>query len=550
MKKNITVYFLLAGLSGFLFLLFASHLVKAQDISDRSDFDPHTGSGTRARISSNGFLPMTDPVNCSTMPSPIIGYEISRGQNANDMLNFLTELNTQGFAVGTVNISSGTIPPCVDVLIVASLANNFPLDSAYTVAEANQLQTWVTAGHGLLLLSDWGFLKHQTLPLFQAFGYTPQGDDTAVVSDPDDFDPQGPGTTWVIYQADNFAPHPILATMNQVEFLRSAWLAPLAQAVITTDANATPGMEPVAAAFNLGAGCAVLAGDSNWLMNFDNGYLKQANRPTGLMIADWLVDCNLLTIQKTATPNPVHSGQPLTFVMTATNYLTETLTNVVISDTIPAQTTFVAASIPHTGPDSNGVVNWPIGSLAPGASTSITLVVQVAGTFQGTILNVAQVYSQEGYADEAQVTVLVVPEPTATPAPTHTPTQTPTATATPTHTATATSTPTRTPTPTATLTHTTTATASPTQTPTATPTHTPTPTATPTTTSTPTLTSTPTATRTATATPTPANTATWTATPTPSPSSTLTPTTTTTPTTPPTPSEPHRFFLPLLRNLA
>ncbi|MBP8001374.1 MAG: VWA domain-containing protein [Chloroflexi bacterium] len=568
MKKNIPVYFLLLGLFGFFFLLLASQMVKAQNSSDRADFDPHTGSGTQVRISSNVFLPITDPVNCSTMPSPIIGYEISRGQNANDMVSFLTDLNTQGFTVGTVNISSGTIPPCVDVLIVASLANNFPLNSAYTIAEANQLQTWVTAGHGLLLLSDWGFLKHQTMPLFQAFGYAPQGDDTAVVNDPDNYDALGPGTTWVIYQADNFAPHPILETVHSVEFLRSSWLAPSARAAITTDVNAIPGMESVAAAFNLGAGCAVLAGDSNWLMTFDNGYLKQANRQTGLMIADWLVGCHLLTIQKTAHPNPVYSGQSVTFVMTATNYLTETLSNVVISDTIPAQTTFVTASMPHTGPDSQGIVTWPIGSLAPGASASVTLVVQVTGTFQGTVLNVAQVYSQEGYTDEAQVTVLVVPEPTATPTSTPTPTRTPTPT--PTHTPTATATPTLTPTRTPTPTHSPTAT--PTHTPTATSTPTHTPTATPTATSTPTLTwthtATATATHTATATPTPIptntptvtrrptavptattapNTATWTTTPTASPSSTPTPTHTATPIAPPTPSGAGQVFLPLIR---
>jgi hypothetical protein len=112
------------------------------------------------------------------------------------------------------------------------------------------------------------------------------------------------------------------------------------------------------------------------------------------------------------------------------------LTNVSISDTVPTNTAFVSATTPHTGPNANGVITWPLGSLGPNASAGVTMVVQVSsGAPNGTIItNTAQVTSNEGLTDIAVAIVGVSTSgaPTPTPTATQTSSPTPTLTATPT----------------------------------------------------------------------------------------------------------------------
>src|SRR5207249_3856148 len=60
-------------------------------------------------------------------------------------------------------------------------------------------------------------------------------------------------------------------------------------------------------------------------------------------------------------------------------------TGVVITDTVPANTSFVSAT--GGGTQAAGVVTWNIGALAAGASTSVQLVVAVASPLaNGTVI--------------------------------------------------------------------------------------------------------------------------------------------------------------------
>ncbi|RMG90429.1 MAG: VWA domain-containing protein [Chloroflexi bacterium] len=386
---------------------------------------------------------ISDPINCTNASSPVAAFEISRGQSPDDYTTFLNELVSFGYTVGTVDLSAGTIPSCVDILIIMGLAGNNRLSSPYTTTDATMLRNWAAAGHGLMISSDWGFLKGDTQPLFQEYGYTLLGDDAVI--DPTDADPSGPNNSWVIYQVDNFGTHPIFDGVTAFEMLRSAWLTPATNALVITDADANPANMPVMAAFRDGSGCVLLATDSNWLGEFSNAYALQDNTRAGRQAVAWLTGCVRLRLTKTADLNPVPAGNLLRYTITASNFYTDTLTGITITDTIPAGTSFVAASSPFSGPDANGVVTWNVGTLLSDNSAVVTLTVRVdAGLGAGTtILNTAYVASNEGLTDSAVLLVDVSNPPTPTPTPTSSPTPTSTPTSSPTPTLTPTATPER-----------------------------------------------------------------------------------------------------------
>jgi serine protease AprX len=92
-----------------------------------------------------------------------------------------------------------------------------------------------------------------------------------------------------------------------------------------------------------------------------------------------------LTLTKTA-PDWIPPGDLLAYHLTVANpHPFAPVHNLVLSDTIPANTTFVAATQPYSITDQ--VINWRLSDLAAGSSWSITLTVQSPLTFTGTITN-------------------------------------------------------------------------------------------------------------------------------------------------------------------
>src|SRR5207249_4218650 len=93
----------------------------------------------------------------------------------------------------------------------------------------------------------------------------------------------------------------------------------------------------------------------------------------------------VLTISKTDAPDPVNAGSNITYTITYGNTGNKNATGVVITDTVPANTSFVSAT--GGGTLAAGVVTWNIGALAAGASTSVQLVVAVASPLaNGTVI--------------------------------------------------------------------------------------------------------------------------------------------------------------------
>jgi uncharacterized repeat protein (TIGR01451 family) len=116
--------------------------------------------------------------------------------------------------------------------------------------------------------------------------------------------------------------------------------------------------------------------------------------------------CADVQVTKSDSPDPVTAGKNLTYSITVKNNGPTTATGVKLSDSIPANTTFVSFTCPggwtcSTPPvGGSGTVTATNSSLADGASATFTLVVKVSLTPNGcTITNTASVTSSSADAN-------------------------------------------------------------------------------------------------------------------------------------------------------
>ena len=99
-----------------------------------------------------------------------------------------------------------------------------------------------------------------------------------------------------------------------------------------------------------------------------------------------------LELVKTDDADPVTAGQNLTYTLFVTNHGPSDATGVVVTDPLPAGTTFLSATTNHgTFSVTNGTVTGNIGNLANQATATITVTVRVAGDVSGTISNTGTV---------------------------------------------------------------------------------------------------------------------------------------------------------------
>ena len=119
-----------------------------------------------------------------------------------------------------------------------------------------------------------------------------------------------------------------------------------------------------------------------------------------------------LSIRLTGSPNPVSAGARLTYTIKASNTGASTDPDAVVTDTLPADVTFVSA----TGGvmPSGGVLTLPIGSLASNVTTTLTIVVTptaAAASGNGSITNSAVITGLYNIntMNSASVTTTVTP---------------------------------------------------------------------------------------------------------------------------------------------
>ncbi len=248
------------------------------------------GDGTELQVQNYNVQSVSylGPVDCVNVgpQQHVVGVEISRGQEPNDIPTFISDMQAGGYYVGTVDINEG-IPACVNKIVVLGLKNNFHITSPYTAADGTLLNNWVSQGKGLMILGDFSSYADDTQALTQAFGVT-QGRN--IISDSDNND--GGNTWWPVFGPDNFAAHPILSSVSGFEILAGSSLAPDSGTIVRTDDDGTanPGDAPVAIALSSGQGRVVIVGDTNWLTEYPlaDGYHKQDNKKVAMNTLAWL----------------------------------------------------------------------------------------------------------------------------------------------------------------------------------------------------------------------------------------------------------------------
>jgi len=107
-----------------------------------------------------------------------------------------------------------------------------------------------------------------------------------------------------------------------------------------------------------------------------------------------------LEITKTDNPDPVTAGEDLAYTVTVTNNGPYGATGVIVTDILPEGVTFKSASVTKgTATHTGGVVTWEAGTLDMWASAYLTIVVTVDEGTRGTLINTAEVRSNENETD-------------------------------------------------------------------------------------------------------------------------------------------------------
>jgi len=103
-----------------------------------------------------------------------------------------------------------------------------------------------------------------------------------------------------------------------------------------------------------------------------------------------------LAITKDDTPDPIDSGERLTYTLTVANLGSERATNVVLTDNLPTEVVFVSAT-PEQGNcvHNSGTITCNLGVLMNGDSLTVQVEVDVNGTVSGLISNTASVIASE-----------------------------------------------------------------------------------------------------------------------------------------------------------
>jgi uncharacterized repeat protein (TIGR01451 family) len=122
-----------------------------------------------------------------------------------------------------------------------------------------------------------------------------------------------------------------------------------------------------------------------------------------------------LSLTKTDSPDPVITGQNITYTLTATNNGPSTTTNTVFTDVLPTGLTFVSANFtvnggaPQTATNTAGTVSTAGFSLNQGQAAVLTIIATVGATFSSGTTNTGSVDSDQTDAVTSQASTTVTP---------------------------------------------------------------------------------------------------------------------------------------------
>ena len=327
---------------------------------------------------SSQIVPPVDP-----SMSDVVAFDISKGQWTDDVPGFITDLQAAGFTVATVDISTG-IPNNVMKIIVLSSQAGHRLPSPYTAAEGTMLANWVSNGGELMINGEHSYFVPDFEELMKAFGVTPQNN---YVLDETDSDwarlpwPNEYHKSWVYYQSDNFAAHPILVGVTEVQFLAGCSLDAPSGAIITTDPDAVyqhptfpniyigiPNV-PVAVALQWGSGRVAMFGDTSWLVSVPLGYNQVDNAKVAMQTISWL--------NEEAPPPQEHDVEAISQTVTENRVSPGTLVDIVV--TVRNNGDFTETFYVTCYYDSVEIGTKTVVDLAPGATTTVTFTWDTTG---------------------------------------------------------------------------------------------------------------------------------------------------------------------------
>ncbi len=121
-----------------------------------------------------------------------------------------------------------------------------------------------------------------------------------------------------------------------------------------------------------------------------------------------------LVLTKTAQPNPVNAGSPLSYTLTITNNGPSAATGVTLTDALPATTTLVSATPTQGTCTGTTTVNCALGTISGiGTAGTVSVVIVVTPTGSGPLANTANVIANEFDPNPANntstATVTVIP---------------------------------------------------------------------------------------------------------------------------------------------
>ncbi len=144
--------------------------------------------------------------------------------------------------------------------------------------------------------------------------------------------------------------------------------------------------------------------DSDYFENITHYNYVTTDKPSklvyteeGLVIIhyyEYIYDSASIEREKVASPasgSLVKMGDEITYTINVKNPRYDDINNVIITDAVPAGSSFVSAD--NGGVEANGTVTWNLGTLAAGQSASVSFTVKVADKFAapGNLHNLAQV---------------------------------------------------------------------------------------------------------------------------------------------------------------
>ena len=157
--------------------------------------------------------------------------------------------------------------------------------------------------------------------------------------------------------------------------------------------------------------------ESTFLISSDTNDPTPANNEVDVLTAYTTPDADI-TVTNADTPDPTAPGGNITYTQTITNNGPQTAQNATFTQTLPASVGFVSlgqagAAFSCTTPavGASGAINCSSASLASGASTTFTLVVDVlasSGTVTNTVTGDSDTFDPDNTDNQASVSTTIV----------------------------------------------------------------------------------------------------------------------------------------------